>query len=453
MPVNSIIDVKPSRLRLYQFYTKLGFGEARGAERGGLSGVVPDYGRGWQKIHSTSWTDEYEMPMFEQYYMNMAMEESKYDGRGISGGDAFRMKTYRQLFEGRVGQKTVEKKPDTPERKAIRAPGDVGKVDRLTQMYKDAPETTTVPDTAQRFASAVKNPGLAAKADEVLKGLGYKGGDKVGEVKARKDFRDPYQYRRAVKKLGKDQLGIETDADEKLEADPEGTKLPKGRSKKEIEAGMERAQKSGQLAGRDATTSADETMDQVVQDAESPTVRDPLRVKTKDGENDVEVKGTADLRHGYQGSGVGVMDKTEFDDEYQNALIGAILDPDMAALGKKERGKKQEPDSANAALGIRNDLDQQTFPPIQQKSAKSGDVSDKVQDPTARDVETHSTTGELRGIGAGKAYLTKDVIARQKELRDALVGQQSDKVQDLAFKFKDISDEQLDGFIDTIWSK
>ena len=171
-----------------------------------------------------------------------------------------------------------------------------------------------------------------------------------------------------------------------------GEDAPKGRSKKEIEAGMERAQKSGQLAGRDATTAADQEFDSVIQGAESPTMKKPIEVAG------TKIGGSADMRHAYQGSGVGQKGKKEMDDEYFNQMLGAIIDPDLATQGKE---KTDEIDPAMAALGQRQDLDKTREGPLIRRGGEGG-FETKVMDPTARDVAAHSEKGKK--LASDKAY-------------------------------------------------
>lgn len=399
------------------------------------------------------------------------------------------MISFKDLMEGRTGQKIVKPTADSKLKQQVREPGDLGKVERLQQMHqnKGGAKMTRVPDTAQRYEFAVKHPELAQKGAEILQQVsGVKNSDrKKGSVRTPVDFNDPYQYRRKVKSLSKKMglrgdepevdpseaefdPGMDPDAPKRKAAElpgapprgwtktsrkPEhqeytqklkdyeafknagGQDAPKGRSKKEIEAGMEKAQKTGQLAGRDATTAADQEFDSVIQQAASPDLLPGVKI------GDKTVGSSADMRHAYQGSGVGQKDKEEMDDDYFNQMMGAIIDPDLAT---KPKGKGGEVDPAMAALGQRLDLDKSDIPLIQ----KGGDdgYNTKVMDPSARDVEAHSQDGEE--LASDKAYMTKEVKQRQKALRKALNGQDAKAVQDIAFKFKDISDERLDSTID-----
>ncbi len=400
------------------------------------------------------------------------------------------MISFKDLMEGRVGQKIVKPTADSKLKQQVREPGDLGKVERLKQMHqnKGGAKMTRVPDTAQRMSSAVSlGADKMAAAKKVLQDVsGVKDEDrKKGSVRTPVDYNDPTQYRRKVKSLSK-KMGLrgdepETDPSEaefdeggdpdtpKPKAVPKppnpprgwtmtspkpehkaytkqlkdyeafknagGQDAPRGRSKEEIEAGMEKAQKTGQLAGRDATTAADQEFDSVIQQAASPDLLPGVKI----GKN--TVGSSADMRHAYQGSGVGQKDKKEMDDDYFNQMMGAIIDPDLATQAK---GKGAEEDPAMAALGQRLDLDKTGSIPLIQKGGEGG-YNTKVMDPSARDVEAHSQDGEE--LASDKAYMTKEVKQRQKALRKALNGQDSKAVQDLAFKFKDISDERLDSTI------
>ena len=310
-------------------------------------------------------------------------------------------------------QQQIDKTDDSPLKKAVRAPGDVGKVERLQSMHKakGGAKRTRVPDTAQRMAAAVKlGPEKMAAAKEVLQDVsGVKDDErKKGSVRTPVDYSDPYQYRRKVKSVGK--------------------KMGAGGGD------FETFRKDGdqKLYGKDATTAADKEFDDIIQQSTAPTARKGIDIP-----GSITQKDTAAYTHAYQPSGVGVLGKTEYDDEYQNALLGGILDPDRLT-----------DDRADAILGL-YDYDKMKEIPIERY--KGSDTELKNFDPSPRDLEAMTQRGEDIGKEQGKAYLTPEVMEKQKQLRDALVGQQSDKVQELAFKF-DISDEQLDNFIDQFQS-
>ena len=377
------------------------------------------------------------------------------------------------LAEKVISQQTVEPTKDSALKKAVRAPGDIGKVERLQQMHKNkgGAKMTRVPDVAQRVASAVElGPDKMAAADKILQDVsGVKSSErKKGSVRTPVNFNDPEQYRRKVASLSGKMNGRSTDKDDELEADPEkvdkgpAPKFPGGpprgwtmtskdpkhqeytqqlkdykafkdaggeaeqeaRSPEDTVKGME----NSKLYGKDATTQADKDFDDVIQQSASPNARKGVEIPGVGLQKDSRT-----YNHAYQPSGVGVLSKTEYDDEYQDALLGGILDPDRMSDGKDD-----------SILG-NYDYDKMSEIPIYQNAGEDNDL--KNFDPSPRDLETVTQRGEDIGKEKGKSYLTPEVLEKQKQLRDALVGQQSDKVQELAFKF-DISDEQLDGFID-----
>ena len=343
------------------------------------------------------------------------------------------------LFEARVGQLDVKKQDDSKAAQDLRGPGDVGKVDRLRLMHqaKNGAKKTTVPNTADRLRRAVEHPGLQQAADSILKDLGYKGkGNTTKEVDV--DFKDPFQYNREVRRQAK-KMGTyhKSDRDDKLEADPEGTVLPRGRSKKEIEAGMEKAQKSGQLAGRDAITTTDKELDKAIQQAYAPTVGNEVEI------GDEKVGTSVDMRHGFQGSGVGLDKKTELDDDYLNQAMGAIIDPDLAT---KKAGRGGEIDKTDSAIDKRQDFDQLGANiPFYQRGGEGG-YELEMRNLTRRDAEMHSDEG------AAEADANNRRTPEQKEYEDNFRKAMKDgdykKAQDMAFKFKDVSDERVQEVID-----
>ena len=163
---------------------------------------------------------------------------------------------------------------DTPERRKIRAPGDVGPVERLTQMDKDKP--------------------------------GKRDYSRRGQYIRRVD-----QERDTADKLISSMVDEEPDMDPKYDPDAPGYKS-KSRSGKEIQQSMTRNFRPGM----DAVTSADRVMRDKVKDAQRPTDA-PIKVK---GIGTVPASGY--LRHGYQSSGVGLNKKLGTDDlDYIYAAI------------------------------------------------------------------------------------------------------------------------------------
>lgn len=312
---------------------------------------------------------------------------------------------FYNLAEKVISQQTVEPTQDSKLKQAVRAAGDVGKVERLQAMHKakKGAKLTRVPDTAQRMASAAANPELAQMGNEILQQVsGVKNDErKKGSVRTPVDYSDPYQYRRKVSSLaGKMGIGDY----EKFRSD------------------------DGKLYGKDATTQADKDFDDVIQQSAAPEARKGVQIPGVGLQKDSRT-----YTHAYQPSGVGVLSKSEYDEEYQNALLGGILDP-----------SRLTDDRADELTG-NYDYNKMSEIPIFQNAGEDNDL--KNFDPSPRDLEAMTQRGEDIGKEKGKAYLTPEVMEKQKQLRDALVGQQSDKVQELAFKF-DISDEQLDNFID-----
>ena len=386
------------------------------------------------------------------------------------------MITFEQLMERRVGRQEMSPTADDPLKQAVRAPGDVGKVERLQQMDKNKSKMTRVADTAQRMASS--GP-LQAKADEVLRDLGATGIDKVGSVRTPRDYRDPAQFSRRIAQIGRKMNNVqsdrgmvddptETEIDPKYDRDAataavENPGAPpvgwspdsKDKAHKEYTAklkafhdaqndpntyqgGSDPEELLGRmaradLAGRDMVSAADTNFDDAIAGAQGPTLRQPSEIETPGGT--ITQKDSPELRHGYLASGVGVMNKKELDTEYIDALVGGILDPDLSSSSKDD-----------ALLGIRDDLKSKKTPAVQQK--KDGDFDLEIKDPTRRDIEAMSDDGETVGELQDRAYLTPEVKQKQKDMRDALKGQQSDKVQELSFKFKDVSDDLLDDFIE-----
>lgn len=341
------------------------------------------------------------------------------------------------LSEARVGQLDVKKKEDNKAAQDLRGPGDVSKPDRLRLMHqaKNGAERTTVPNTADRMKRAVEHPGLEKTADSILKDLGYKGkGNKTKEVDV--DFDDKYQYNREVRRQSR-KMGTrhQSDRDDKLEADPEGTVLPKGRSKKEIEAGMDKAQSTGQLAGRDAVTAADREFDKAIQRAYAPTVPDEIEV------GKAKVGGSVDMRHGMQGSGVGLDDKTELDDDYLNQALGAVIDPDLAT---KKAGKGGEIDKTDSAIGKRLDLDQTAEIPLIQRG-KEGGYELEMRNLTRRDAEMHSDEGAASADANNRR--TPEQKKYEDEFRGKLKSGDYKGAQEMAFKFKDISNDRVEEVI------
>ena len=310
---------------------------------------------------------------------------------------------YKELLE-RIGQREVDRAEDSILKQKVREPGDVGKVDRLKQMNRNKSKRTRVADTADRMATAVEKPELTSKANEILADMGI--GGKRGSKRVKRDEGDYQQYTRQVRSMA-DKMGVDPEA---------ASEAPPGFG----------------LGGKDAVTQADKEFDQVIQKSAAPTAREPLKLtatnryielqnrlnnKNEKDEEEDKIKDSAYYQHAYQGSGVGVANKKELDDEYLDALVGASLDIDKYDPKKNQIPITQRP--------------------------KDEDL--KIQDPSPRDVEAHSDEGERIGAET-KAYLTPEVMAQQKQMRNALRGQDSRAVQRQAFKHE-VTDEMLDAYI------
>ena len=310
------------------------------------------------------------------------------------------MKTYRDLFERSIGQKTMEPGVDTPEKQRLREPGDVGKVERLQQMNRKKSKNTRIPADAEL---AKVDPELRSKGDEILRDVGGVTGAKgAGTYRVPRDYKDPYQYQRNV-----DQQARKTGV-----SDEETPNIIDVQKKTNF-------------------TDTDDKFDQAIRAAEAPRLKKPIDFKDKEGNVAFRSQDSPALTHGFQRSGVGIMNKTAYDDDVRDNIISAITDPDLVAgTPEDETGRKFGPSNLKPQIVGRDDLESE------------------IKDPTARDLENVTQRGEDQAVKDGKAYLTPEVVERQKAMRDAMNGQNSKKVQELSFKFPDISDDQLNSFID-----
>lgn len=253
---------------------------------------------------------------------------------------------------------------DTEKKKKLREPGDVGKVERLQQVDKDK-----------------KGPVLQRNPN-----AGYKG---VMNVKKR-NVANPRQYvDRVADEAGQSRM------------DPDKDEVTYKRQGNKIVQNVK--------PRRERIVQADKDLDAEILDAQTPNVSEPVDVK---GE---KIGGVGYLRHGYQGSGVGmnkVIDKDDID-----YLIGATKDEKPV---KKKKGAVDLEDRG----GIENT---------------------KMREPTARDLEQLDPEAEKQG-SEDRSYLTPEVMEQQKALRDALETQDSQAVQDIAFQHE-VSEEMIDEFI------
>jgi hypothetical protein len=267
-----------------------------------------------------------------------------------------------QQFREAVRAEPLQKDVDTPQRKAIRAPGDVGMVDRLTQMDKNKPNRKD----------------YSKRSDYIER------------------TRDPVE-----------RMLQQTAPDEEIDPkyDPDSPQYL-GFKQTDTQARMAK----GYKPGMDAVSAADRRMRDQVQDAQRPTMRDAVKVG-----NDKPVPDSGYLRHGYQSSGVG-MNKTLNQDDL-DYLYAATQDDSPVGKEKDKTGM----------------ID------------RGGTEKSSTFAPSARDLETHSDAAEKKGAES-KAYLTRDVMQRQKAMRDGLKNQDSAAVQNIAFQHE-VDDEMLDNYI------
>jgi hypothetical protein len=277
---------------------------------------------------------------------------------------------FSQFFHEATRVQPTAKTPDTPDKKAWRKPGDVGPVDRLTQLDKDQPGQRDYSRRGQYIQRVDK------ERDPVDKLLSTQG-DEEPEMDPRYDPDSPQYVKRS-------------------------------RSGKEIQQGMAQ----GYKPGMDAVTSADRVMRDKTRDAESGGMREPMKVQGLQK----AVPDNPYLRHGYQSSGVGIKAKLDQDD--LDYLYAATQDDAPEAKEKKNTGL----------------ID------------RRGVEDTKRRRPTARDVEALDPEAEKLAADK-KAYLTPEVMAQQKQLRDALSKQDSKGVQKIAFKHK-VTPQMLQGYID-----
>ncbi len=306
---------------------------------------------------------------------------------------------------------------DSPDKKAVRAPGDVGKVERLQQMNKGKSATVGMPDTADRMAAA--GPTQQA-ADKVLADLGWKGQDKIGTKQVKRDYSNPDQYARATRELDTKLTGADysQDTDDGSQMRREGESLTDYKSRVGIKSpekgpSLQSRMSQADLRGKDRITAMDKSYDDALETAYAPTAREGLRIPRENGE-DIVIPDSGYLRHGTQASGIGIKQKLDDDDLEQ--IIAGTLDPDKA----------------DTATGLMD---------------KTGTETLGVRTPTARDLETHSAKAEKTGIERDeREYLTPEVQKAQEDMRTALDDQNSEKVQELAFNHE-VSDEIIDSFL------
>jgi hypothetical protein len=195
----------------------------------------------------------------------------------------------KQFMEA-VRAEPLDPSPDTKQRKAVRAPGDVGMVDRLTQMDKDKPNKK---DYSKRSNFIQRT-------------------------------RDPVE-----------RMLAQTAPDEEIDPkfDPDSPQYQRqSRSGKQIQQGMTQ----GFKPGMDAVSAADRRMRDTVQDAQRPQMRQAVGVG-----KDAPIPDSGYLRHGYQSSGLGVnkvIDQDSLDYLYSATQDDAPVQKTKDKTGVIDRG-------------------------------------------------------------------------------------------------------------------
>jgi hypothetical protein len=192
-----------------------------------------------------------------------------------------------QILDEAKRVEELKKTDDTAKKQALRAPGDVGKVDRLRQVDKDktGPAVRAVP--GMRGAIRLK----------------------------KRDVGKPGQY--------VDRVSDEAGQQRQAPSEDEVTTTQNGKR-------LSRSYKPSM----DRVAGADETLDREIQDAESGALRDPAR--TEPGQKDMSVVDRPYLRHAYQPSGLGI------NKELQDSDLEYILKTtrDDAPVDKKASNTK-----------------------------------------------------------------------------------------------------------------
>ena len=353
-----------------------------------------------------------------------------------------KFEAFRKLQEAKRAE-TPTPLPDTLERQAIRAPGDVGMVDRLTQIDRDKPKKVTVRTPARRMGQAV---------DRIMgRRLGEPNVPETAEVDRNYNQRSQFidrvdAYRDPVDKLlskaGEEDIEIDPRYDPDAQQDtvenpgpaPRGwspdSKRPQDKEYTAKLKAYQAAQQSpsayaggnpdtaARMAaaaepGMDALSAADRVMRDKVQDAERGALRNPLEVPGLD-----PVVDTAYQRHGYQSSGLGLQKNLSTDD--LDYIFSAIQDDEPVLKGP----------SKTKTIDKREDG-------VEQLKQNRG---------SPRDIEALSPGAEEEAAKR-KAYLTPEVRAKQAELRKALETQDAKEVQRLTMPHE-VDDETVQKFID-----
>ncbi len=184
--------------------------------------------------------------------------------------------------------KDIKPTADTPQKAALREPGDVGKVDRLTQVDKDkkGPAVRPVPGVTGGVRLKKRNVGSAG------------------------------QY--------VDRIADETGQKRQAPSEEEITYQSFGRSKGGAPKRIQRKYKPS----RDRIVKADKDFDSALETAYEPTAREGLNIPRADGKGNIEVPDSGYLRHAYQASGLGINRELGSDDLKQ--IYDGTIDPDKA---------------------------------------------------------------------------------------------------------------------------
>ncbi len=229
-------------------------------------------------------------------------------------------------------------------------------------------------------------------------------------------------YRVAGRQLAKD-TGFQYDDDG---VDPNTTETPGLPKRTDTAARMTAgAEKRRGMIQRgevnpDMESGVDIAMDSAQRRARGQSSRNPLMTRDAEG-NSVVVPDTGYARHAYQPAGMDI-----------NKVIGPE-DIDKILYGTIDKDKEQ-----GDLLSLQN---------------RGGSENTRIQRPSARDLETMDPEAERLGAEKeGRVNLTPEVMKRQAEFRDALNGQNSAKVQELAFQHE-VSDQSVNDFIKSIGLK
>lgn len=276
-------------------------------------------------------------------------------------------------------------------------------------------------DEAERVRAAVpkkdENPTIQKlrKAGDVGKA------DALSQVTG-KPVQTAAAYKAAGRQVAKD-TGFKYDDDGVDPNTTEDPNLPKRTdTARRMSAAFDNRRKliqTGQV-NPDMESGVDMAMDAAQRRARAGSARSPLMTRDAQG-NAVVVPDTGYARHAYQPAGMEIGKNLGAEDI--DKIIYGTIDKD------EEQGDKLE---------LQN---------------RSGVETTRIQRPSARDLEAMDSEAERLGAGKeDRKYLTPEVMQRQAAFRDALNGQDSKRVQELAFQHE-VSDDAVKQFIDAIGYK